>query len=163
MIYRYSGESQASFDRKVNVITIGGVAFGVAESPVFSGNTDAVFIRRTNSTFTPTTYISGFNLSLCGGRVTSLPVGTTVYSKGYASGCQTGEVIDISLDTAYGITDCVITTNVCAEGDSGGIVFITHQGNQYVAGIITGRTNIGTAAYVKIVNLMDSIDVTIYY
>ncbi len=93
-----------------------------------------------------------------------MPVGTVVFSKGYKTGCQTREVIDISLDTGYGIKDCVVITNICDYGDSGGLVGVTHDnGRHYVAGIITGKSNRETVAYVKIGNLLNSLNVTIYY
>lgn len=147
-----------------DTIKIGSSTFGTADTPYFSGEVDAVFIRRTNSSFTPTRNITGWDFDLQSSGYTILAEGSTTYSKGITSGCQTGEIIDISYSTSYGISNCVVTSAPCASGDSGGIV--AGSGNstsRYVAGIITGtRGGTNYIIYVKISKILSTLDLSVY-
>lgn len=95
---------------------------------------------------------------------TSLAVGSTTYSKGKSSGCQTGEVIDTNYTTSYGISNCVVTSAPCASGDSGGIVAGSGtSSSRYVAGIVTGKQ--GTTdyvIYVKAGNIISTLGISVY-
>lgn len=145
-------------------VSIDSTTFGTAGTPHFSGSVDAVFVRRTNSDFTPSRYVSGGGFSLYSSGVTILAVGSTTYSKGITSGYRTGEVIDINYTTAYGISNCVITTAPSNSGDSGGIVAGNgNSSNRYVAGIITGKQGgTGYIMYVKASNILSALNVTVY-
>lgn len=143
-------------------IYINGTVFGIAETPYYEGNVDAVFVRRTNSTFTPTRSISGFNFDLSTLTSVALPEGATVYSKGKETENDTGTVVERDYEATYGIV-CTRATNACVSGDSGGIVAGGGNGaTRYVAGIITGRTGNNTLLYVEARNILNTLDVTIY-
>lgn len=147
-----------------DTISIGTRTFGVAATPYFSGSVDAVFIEKTNTYFTATRYVSGWDFSLVSNAYTSLAVGSTTYSKGKSSGCQTGEVIDTNYTTSYGISNCVVTSAPCASGDSGGIVAGSGtSSSRYVAGIVTGKQ--GTTdyvIYVKAGNIISTLGISVY-
>lgn len=147
-----------------DTIKIGSSTFGTAETPYFSGELDAVFIRRTNSSFTPTRNITGWDFDLQSSGYTILAEGSTTYSKGITSGCQTGEIIDINYSTSYGISNCVVTSAPCASGDSGGIVAGSgNSSSRYVAGIITGtRGGTNYIIYVKISKILSTLDLSVY-
>lgn len=144
-------------------ISINGSVFGVASTPRCSGTVDAVFIRRTNTGFTPGRVIQGWGISYNSAAIIELPVGATVRSYGNTSGAQTGTVLEISYtSTTYGISDLVRTTLVGAGGDSGGIVFaMGSNGSYYIAGIIHALHSSGVI-YVKQSNIKNVLGVTIY-
>lgn len=144
-------------------IKINGVEFGKAGMPIFSGNTDAMFVKRSNNSFTATREIPGFRFSLKNSAL-SLPVGSTIYARGISSGYMTGKIEDIHYTTSYGISDTVVASATCDEGDSGGIV--AGGGNiseRYVAGIITGKKgDSNKLIYCKAINLLNRLNITIY-
>lgn len=150
------------------IISIGTTTFGTACTPYFTGNIDAVFIKRTNPYFTPTRYVSGWDFNLNSNSYTTLAVGSTTYSKGITSGCRTGEIIDINHTTDYGISNCVITTSHCDRGDSGGIVAGGgNSSNRYLVGIITGSKDVlfqdtNYTMYVKAGNILPALDISVY-
>ena len=146
------------------IVTVDSETFGTAGTPHFSGSVDAVFIQRTNNDFTPSRYVSGGGFSLYSNGVGILAVGSTTYSKGITSGYRIGEVIDTNYSTAYGISNCVITSAPCESGDSGGIVAGNgNSSNRYVAGIITGKQGgTGYIMYVKASNILSTLGVTVY-
>jgi len=120
---------------------INGITFGTAQTPYFSGNTDAVFVKRTNSFYTPSQYVPTHGFTLYSGSYISPVVGTTIYSKGITSGAKSGVITDLYYTTAYGISNVAVTTATADSGDSGGTVAAGgNSTNRYLAGIITGRT-----------------------
>lgn len=147
-----------------DAIKIGGVTFGYASTPYFSGSVDAVFVPCSNTSFTATRYVSGWGFSLNSGSTTVLAVGSTTYSKGKKSGCQSGTIIDVNYTTSYGISNCVVTTAPCASGDSGGVV--AGGGNsttRHLTGIVTGTQ--GTThylIYVKAQNILSTLGIYVY-
>lgn len=145
-------------------ISIGTRTFGTAATPHYSGNTDAVFIERTNTYFTATRFVSGWDFNLTSSAYTSLAVGSTTYSKGITSGCQMGEIIDTNYTTSYGISNCVVTSAPCDSGDSGGIVAGSGtSSSRYVAGIVTGKQgSTNYVIYVKAGNIISALGVSVY-
>lgn len=148
-----------------DTIRINGTVFGVAETPYFSGYVDAVFIKRTNSTFTPTRSITGFNFGLSTRTYVAMPEGAMVYSKGISTETDTGTVVERDFVTSYGVTGAR-ATNECRGGDSGGIVAGGGNGaTRYVAGIVTGRygsESVGSLIYVEASDIVSTLDITIY-
>ncbi len=145
-------------------MSIGTRTFGTATTPYYSENVDAVFVERTNTYFSATRFVSGWDFNLTSSGNTILAVGSTTYSKGISSGCQTGEIIDNNYTTSYGISNCVLTSATCDSGDSGGIVAGSGtSSSRYVAGIITGEQG-GTSyvIYVKVVNILSTLGVSVY-
>jgi len=146
-----------------DTIMIGSTTFGTAGTPYFSGNVDAVFIGRTNTSFTISSYVSGGGFSLQSGVYVTLASGSLTYSEGISSGYRYGTIQDINYTTSYGISGCILSSAPCAPGDSGGIV--AGNGNsstRYVAGIITGSQ--GSTNYqisVKAVNILSACGVTV--
>ncbi len=141
---------------------IGGTNFGTAQTPKFSGNTDAVFIKRTNTTFSPSRYISGWDCNIKSRSYIVLPVGASSRSKGITSGCRRGIVKDTNYTTSYGIKDTVLTTAVSKAGDSGGVV-INDSELDCLVGIITGsQGSTNYQIYVKAKNILDNLNVTVY-
>lgn len=141
-------------------MTIGSSTFGVAGTPYYSGNVDAVFVKRTNSSFSPSRYISGGSFSLGAGS----SVGSTVYSKGVTSGYQSGQIVDNNYTTSYGISSCILADSTSAGGDSGGVVAAGGTSNlRYLAGIITGHQ--GGTNYlicVKALYILSTLNLTVY-
>jgi len=141
---------------------IGGTNFGTAQTPKFSGNTDAVFIKRTNTTFSPSRCISGWDCNIKSRSYIVLPVGASSRSKGITSGCRRGIVKDTNYTTSYGIKDTVLTTAVSKAGDSGGVV-INDSELDCLVGIITGsQGSTNYQIYVKAKNILDNLNVTVY-
>lgn len=99
-----------------------GTLAGTAQTPYFAGSVDAVFIKRTNQDVLATRYVANSGFSLASSLYISLPVNSQTYSSGISSGYQSGVVQDVYLTTADGITNCVLSTATCAQGDSGGPV-----------------------------------------
>ncbi len=149
--------------KKGESVRVGGITFGAAELPYFSGKVDAVFVRRTNTSFTATREIPGFRFSLKK-ETKALPVGSTVYSRGEASDYMTGKVEDVSYTTTYGISDTVLVDVKCKSGDSGGIVAGGGTiSERYVTGIITGKqANTDKLIYVKGANIVSRLNITLY-
>lgn len=145
-------------------LSIGSRTFGTTATPYFSGNVDAVFVKRTNTYFTPSRNVPGHGFSLKSSGYTSLAVGSTTYSNGITSGSQTGQVTDINYTTSYGISSCVVTSAPCDHGDSGGIVAGSGtSSSRYIAGIITGKQG-GTSyvMYVKATYIMSTLGISVY-
>lgn len=145
-------------------MSIGTRTFGTAATPYYSGNVDAVFVERTNTYFSATRFVSGWDFNLTSSGYTILAVGSTTYSKGISSGCQSGEITDNNYTTSYGISNCVVTSATCDSGDSGGIVAGSGtSSSRYVAGIITGKQG-GTSyvIYVKAGNILSTLGVSVY-
>ena len=143
-------------------MSIGGTTFGIAQTPANSGTVDAVFVKRTNTSFLPSRYISGLNCSIKSQSYITLPVGASTRSKGMTSGCQYGTVVDINYTTTYGISDTILTTAPSQSGDSGGIV-INDGELDCLVGIITGHQ--GSTGYqicIKAKNIFDRLNVTVY-
>lgn len=145
-------------------MSIGTTTFGTASTPYFSGNLDAVFIERTNTSFTATRYVSGWDFYLTSRANTTLAVGSTTYSKGISSGCQIGTIVDTNYTTTYGISNCVVTSAPCEDGDSGGIVAGSGTSTtRYVAGIVTGtQGSTGYLIYIKANNIINTLGVSVY-
>lgn len=154
---------------KGDTIKINGTTFGTASTPYFSGKVDAVFIKRTNTSFSVSRAVAGANFSLVDDSYTILSVGSSTYSSGVTCGYQTGTVLDTNYTITYSdknvtLTSCVLTDAPCYFGDSGGVVAGgggTTSG-RYVAGIITGKTDIDYQVYVKMVNIKSTLGVTVY-
>ena len=142
----------------------GSSSFGTAGTPYFGGSVDAVFIERTNTSFTPTRSVPGHGFNTYSGANVILPSGATTYSRGQASLHQTGIVQDTAYTTSYGISNCTLTSAPSASGDSGGIV--AGSGNtstRYIAGIITGiQGGTNYQIYVKASNILSTLSLTIY-
>lgn len=105
----------------------GGTAFGYAEQFNLDESVDAVFVKRTNTNFTPSRYVQGHGFSLVSNSYVSLPVGATVYSRGNTSKNKTGTVLDVNYScslSGYSFTDMVKASNSVDGGDSVGIVII---------------------------------------
>lgn len=147
---------------KGDIFKIGSDTFGTAASPYYSGNTDAVFVKRTNDDFTPSRYVSGFNLK--SNAYIYLAEGSTTYSKGNVSGYQTGTVTDVNYTTSYDIYDCVLCDVPSQGGDSGGIVAGGGDAvTRYTAGIITGsQEGTDNMIYIKAANIINNLGVSIY-
>lgn len=147
-----------------DTVYVGNTAFGIAETPYFSGNVDGVFIRRTNTNFTPSRYVQGGGFSLVADATTTLPVGATTYSYGKASKYQEGIIQTITYTTSYGISNVVVTSAPSVAGDSGGIVAGSGTtSSRYVAGIITGRQGgTGYLMYIRANGLLSRLGVSVY-
>lgn len=144
-------------------MSIGTRTFGTASTPYYSGNVDAVFVERTNPYFSATRFVSGWDFNLTSSGHTTLAVGSTTYSKGISSGCQSGEIIDNNYTTSYGISKCVVTSAACESGDSGGIVAGSGtSSSRYVAGIIGKQGGTSYVIYVKAGNILSTFGVSVY-
>ena len=125
-------------------VFVGNETFGVSGPPYFGGKVDAVYIGGIRSGFTPTRFVSGWNFNLVSKSYTGLVVGSTVYCKGYVSGCQSETVLDTNYTARYQgtdiiVKDCVLTSAKAEHGDSGGLVAGNGtSSSRYVAGIISG-------------------------
>lgn len=144
--------------------SIYGDEFGVASIPYFSGNIDAVFVRRTNSDFAPSRYVAGHNTYHASGTPITMAENSNIYSRGKDSLHRTGFVQDTNYTTSYGLHNCVLTSAFAQSGDSGGIVLGGGDSNtRYIAGIITGRQNsINYMIYCKASYFLTILDCTIY-
>jgi hypothetical protein len=148
-----------------DTIKIGNLTFGTAGTPHYSGNTDAVFVRQTNTTdFTATRYNSGWGFNLKSNGYIALAVGSTTYSRGITSMCQSGTITDINYSTSTGLNSCVVTSAPCDNGDSGGMVAGGGtSSSRYIAGIMTAKQG-GTnyVIYVKASNILSNLGVSVY-
>lgn len=146
-------------------VNVGGTTFGYAEKFSFGDSVDAVFVRLTNSNFTPSRFVQGHGFSLVSSSYVSLPVGATVYSRGNTSKNKTGTVLDINYSctlSGYSFTNVVKASNSVDGGDSGGIV--AGAGNssiRNVAGIITGEKD-GCLIYTKVLEIKSELGITVY-
>lgn len=64
----------------------------VAETPCYSGDVDAVFIKCTNESYSPTRYVPGWGFFLESSAYVALPVGATTYSRGITSSIKMGTI-----------------------------------------------------------------------
>lgn len=151
--------------------SINGTRFGTASVPYFSGSVDAVFVRRTASSFTPTRYIAGHNSFYASGTYRTLAENATAYSRGCRSFAQSGLVSDISYSAYYGsdyddvtINNCVLVEAPCQGGDSGGIVVGGGNANtRYIVGIIGGRQyTTNYLIYTKASFMLSTLNCTVY-
>ena len=157
---------------KNDLVYINGTTFGRAATPYFSGGVDAVFVKRSNTSLTPTRYVSGHGTSHASGTYKTLAVGSTIYSRGKDSGARSGKIQDTSYTVTYELSPgenftlgkCVLTSAYCQEGDSGGIVVGGgNSGTRYIVGIITGRRMSNNyLIYVKAGTLLQRLGCTIY-
>lgn len=152
-----------------DAISINGTTFGTAGTPYYGGSLDAVFVRQSGSAFAPSRYVGSHSFNLASGSYISLPVGATVYSRGKKSNEQTGVVEDVNFTctnstTNVTLTNVVLATNTCQNGDSGGIV--AGGGNsttRNVAGIITRhRISDNHMIYVKVMEIKSALNITVY-
>lgn len=150
---------------------IGGVRFGTASTPYCGGNVDAVFIRRTNSSFTPTRYIAGHETFYASGTFNALPENATAYSRGCVNNHKSGRVLDITYSAWYGedhnnitINNCALVEARCDPGDSGGIVVGGGNVNtRYIVGIIAAtQGNTYNLIYSKASYMISTLNCTIY-
>lgn len=158
----YSGET----------IYRGGSVFGIAETPHFGGSLDAVFIRRTNTNFTPSRVPYGFSIPLRSNSCAILAVGSTVYSSGRISGGQIGTVVstnysasfDLSSGATITISDLGMISSTGEPGDSGGLVAGGGDASSIcVVGIINARNNSNRRmTYVKATNIFSALGVYPY-
>lgn len=157
---------------KGDTIKINGTTFGTASTPYWGDTVDAVFIKRTNSSFTVSRAVTGANFSLVDDSCIMLSVGSSTYSSGKSSGYKTGSVLDNNYSDTFSSTSgssvklksCVVTSAPCQGGDSGGVVAGgggTISG-RYVAGIIAAHTASGEQVYTKMVNIKSKLGVTVY-
>ena len=154
-------------------IAINGVTFGNASQPYCGGTTDAVFVRRTNTMFTPTRYVSGWEFNLKSTSTITLAENSYIYKKGTATGCTLGTIVDNQYDfswTQNGILkqfeNCVLTTANTDGGDSGGIVAGGgSSSSRYVAGIViamNGATGPAPMIYCSANNIKYVLGVSVY-
>jgi len=138
------------------------IQFGTIGTSFYSGSTDAAFVKRTNTSYTPSRFVPGHNFSI--GSSDVMPEGTLIYSRGEKSKHKTGTVLDTNFSTVYGLTNCVLTSAAADLGDSGGVV--AGSGNattRKLVGIITGKQNsTGYLIYVKVNNVNSSLNTSIY-
>lgn len=150
---------------------IGNMRFGTASTPCCGGNVDAVFIRRTASSFTPTRYIEGHETFYASGTFNALPENAIAYSRGCVNHHESGRVLDIFYSANYGanhnniiVDHCVLVEARCDQGDSGGIVVGGGNANtRYIVGIIAASQG-GTynLIYSKASFLLLTSDCTVY-
>lgn len=144
-------------------VSIGGNTFGTCETPYYSGSTDAVFVKRSNSSFSPSNYISQWNTSIISHSYQSLPEGEWIRARGVNTS-TTGRVLDTHYTTSYGISDTVLTSGVVSAGDSGGVVVgpDATTGKSFLVGIVTGRIIAdGSMIYVKAYNIFTNLGLSI--
>lgn len=145
--------------------------FGVAQTPHFGGNVDAVFVKRTGTGISISNKPEGWSFTIASNTYRTLPEGASVYSSGYASGAEYGIVEDISLTAVitghygeYQLTDVVKTSINANPGDSGGIVAGSgNTSSRYVVGIISARTLVlHKMMYIKMPNISVALGVLVY-
>ncbi|MDL2218647.1 S1 family peptidase [Christensenellaceae bacterium OttesenSCG-928-M15] len=142
----------------------GATAFGTAEKVVFSGTCDASFVKRTNSSFTPSRSVSGHGFSLHpSGYISILAVGANVYSRGYITGAKSGTVKDNNYTASYGIRSLILTDVTAGLGDSGGVVAASgNSSTRYITGIISGRSGANKMIYCRYDIIKSNLGITLY-
>lgn len=126
---------------------------------------DASFVLRTDTSFTPTNLVPGWNFRLSG-WTSSPPAGTTLWARGDTSGNMTGLVRAINVTLRC---DCCRTTTTgmiragfrSQGGDSGGVVAAgtSSPNHRFIAGIISGGDSVNTYI-VPIVRILNRFDVS---
>jgi len=86
-------------------MTINSQTFGIAGTPHYGGNLDAVFIKRTNSNFTESRHVPSWGFELKSKSYTFLAVGSIAYSYGITTLAGIGTVKDINYTTRSGISE----------------------------------------------------------
>ena len=156
-----------------NMLKIGTVDFGVALTPYCNngGTVDAVFVRRITPTFEPTTLVKDWNKTINSSAAFPIVCGAPIYAAGARTGAISGEIDDISFTVKYdfnspsgeytNIYDCVKTTAICNNGDSGGIVFGEDAVNgNTIAGTIMAKTGDGEMIFCKYENILSTLNIS---
>ena len=151
-----------------------GDAVGVVNSTVatatskrqLGGKMDAVFCQVTSGNSVGTTIASGGG-TLKNGVDANLAQGNPISKSGISTGITSGTVTKISVsiiesDTNTQVTDVIFSADLtAAHGDSGGIVYSTRTGSNYVAGIITGGNSSGSYGS-KAININTGLGLSMY-
>lgn len=145
-------------------VYINGTLFGVALTPYPSGTVDAVFIKRQNASFSATRYVPGWAFYLSSNTTILLCEGSSVYTRGMATGCHYGSVTDINYTSESGVTGAVKTDIAVDHGDSGGIVAGGGNSNtKYAAGIMFARTKYThLMIFCKAINVLSTLNISLY-
>ena len=123
-------------------MSINNTYFGTATKKHLGGTVDAIFIPRSNTSFSPTRNITGVPYTVAG-YSTGVPEGSTVITVGTTSGVQIGTVLSTSTSALYHdqeLTDLLLTSTQVNGGDSGGIVLrLGSNSNLYICGIMIAK------------------------
>ena len=136
----------------------------LATEQQYSGSTDAAFIRtNNNTTLYNTVFLATTTITT---PVTALAQGDAVYMRGRTSGVSYGVVSNTSGTANYPgvtLTDVVIASYQCANGDSGGAVYTEpNAGYAHPVGIQSGVKPNGNSIYVKLSHVISALGVTLY-
>jgi hypothetical protein len=149
-----------------SAVYIDGTYFGVAQTAVYQGTADAVFVKRDNLDFAPSNTIMGWGYTIQSNASINLPVGATVYSYGKTSGAKSGIVTKTGVTVSNGaiyVQDAVQTSFSGAGGDSGGPVCGGLSNNTVlIAGTIEALSSDGYLIYCKALNIRTSLGVYPY-
>lgn len=134
----------------------------------YGDNVDASVVLVQNNSYNMANHIYGTSSYLTDGMFyPSVYQGMSVGKVGQTTGCTYGTVTApvLSVTTLDGITisDCFETTNLAANGDSGGVAF-TYDSSTYVTAIdgITRSTNGVHSHYVKYMNIYNAFGTNAY-
>jgi hypothetical protein len=145
-----------------DTISVGGVTFGSVTSKVYGSGADGAFVKRTNTNYLPSRYVMNWGFQLQSGSVIVLPVGSTIYARGYASGIICGSVTDNDYTNHAGLQHCVKTDVASTGGDSGGTVAGGGTTSlRQLAGVMS-CLNDGCMVYSKATNINYQLAVSVY-
>lgn len=129
----------------------------------YGGTTDAAFVYA-DSQSVPSTTEAGY--SIVGNHyVTGFLTGSTTVMEGYSSNRKSGKIISNSYsaedDTGTKFRDLVLTEHSSLRGDSGGIIYMTVNGDRVPAGIVKGELDSNTV-FCKVQNIVTNLGVIPY-
>ncbi|WP_040198098.1 hypothetical protein [Candidatus Soleaferrea massiliensis] len=142
----------------------GMIKIGQITAVKFGGNTDAAFVKITNSDYNITNSIARTNKTLVAGGYRTVSVGTTINKSGCVNGVGSGQVTSSSFRCSYQgstFTDLIQSTYPRAGGDSGCIVY-SNDSSPYIVGTHMGATVDGRSISVKANNIVNSLNAYSY-
>lgn len=144
-------------------VVLDNVALATAKRQ-FQGNMDAVFCRMVENHSTGTT-ISIANETLRDGVDVNLAQGHPISKVGIKTRLTSGTVTSTSSSYIYdniNFTDMLYSENLRADhGDSGGIVYSTRSGANYIAGIVSAGNSSRTYC-TKAININTTLGLSLY-
>lgn len=138
-----------------------------------NGKVDSAFVYISNSNYIMSNTIhSGAGTLVSGAYASSYPEGKTVYMAGATSTLKSGKIVSSSMiadgsdDDGVTIKDCVEASYLSDPGDSGGLVYLKQNNQQYIAGInvaecYENKKEVGSI-FVKAKNVVDVLNIIPY-
>lgn len=149
---------------------VGGTQIGYVAAWSHNNNSavDNAFVYVNNSNYTTTnTMIASAGVLVAGAYATTYTTGATVYKVGNTTNLTSGKITSTSYQYTFGDgttkKDLVQIAARGADGDSGGTVYSKSNGSNYITGTCeAAATNGSSLLFVKITNIKDIFDITLY-